>query len=138
MGLIDWLTESGLEPETDRLVTGVLRRYGQAQIVGRLGDNLIDRLSGKASYDEENQRLDIALKRRALGLQDSDDYEDAVNSEAPLIAAGLGGALQKIPEPGFLSPKGYSRGKTLLSTSIATGEKYVSPGIVGRLVRALR
>lgn len=138
MGLIDFLTESGLDPDTDRLVTGMLRRYGQMQLAESAGNSLLDRLSGKASYDQENRRLDLALKRRALGLQDSEDFDDARNSDAPLLAAGLGGALQKIPEPGFLSPKGMGRGKTLLSTSIATGEKYVSPGIVGRLVRALR
>ncbi len=138
MGLIDFLTESGLDPDTDRLVTGVLKRYGQFEAGQSISGGLMDRLSGKHAYDEENQHLDLALKRRALGLQDSDDFDESRNSDDTLLAAGFNGALQKIPEPGFLSPKMGARGKTLLSNSIASGEKYVVPGIIGRLVRAIR
>lgn len=138
MGLIDWFTESGLDPDTDRLVSGVLRRYGQYDTASKIGDSIVDRFSGKHAFDQENQRLDIAMKRRALGLQDSDDYEDSVNSDAPLYAAGLGGALQRIPEPGFMSPKMAGRGKTLVSTLLTGEAHHVSPGIVGRLVRAIR
>jgi hypothetical protein len=140
MGLLDSLLDSGLDPSTDRLVIGVLKRYEQAQLANKVSSSLLDRLTGRHAYDDENAQLDIALKRRALGLpEDSDDYEDAVNSELPLVAAGFNGALQRIPEPGFLSPKMGNRGKTLLSTSIGIGEKYVgNPGVIGRLVRAVR
>lgn len=138
MGLIDSLLDSGLEPEDDRLVKGVLKRYGQFLTVRGVEDSLMDRFTGKHAYDEENQRLDLMLKRRALGLQDSDDFDDSRNTEDTLYAAGFNGIMQKIPEPGFLSPKFAARGKTLLSNSIASGEKHVVPGIIGRLTRAIR
>ncbi len=138
MGFIDSLVGSGLDPETDRLVTGVLKRYEQAQFAQSVSGGLMDRLTGKHAYDEENRNLDLALKRRALGLQDSDDFDESRNSDDTLLAAGFNGILQKIPEPGFLSPKMASRGKTLLSNTIASGEKYVLPGFIGRLARAIR
>ncbi len=138
MGLIDFLMDSGLDPDTDRLVTGVLKRYGQSQAAGRIGESLIDRMTGVSQRRDENERLDIAMKRRALGLQDSDDFDEARNNDGALYAAGLNGAMQKIPEPGFLSPKMASRGKTLLSNTFASGEKHVVPGIIGRLTRAFR
>lgn len=140
MGFIDSLLGSGLDPDTDRLVSGVLKRYEQAQLVNRVGDSLLSRLTGQHALDQENEHLDIAMKRHALGLpQDSDDYEQSVNDDTPLYAAGFKGALERIPEPGFLSPKMGNRGKTLLSTTIGLGERHVgSPGIIGRLVRAIR
>lgn len=136
MGFIDSLMDSGLDPDTDRLVKGVLKRYEQAQLANKVGTGLLDRLTGKYAYDEENQRLDLALKRRALGLQDSEDFDESRNSDDTLLAAGFNGAMQKIPEPGFLSPKMGTRGKTLLSKSIGLGEKHVVPGIIGRIARA--
>ncbi len=139
MGLIDFLTESGLDPDTDRLVKGVLKRYGQEQLLSKAGSSLVDRFSGKRAYEDENAHLDIALKRRALGLQDSDDFDESRNDETPLYAAGFNGLIQRIPEPGFLSPKNASRGKTLLRSAIISGEKSnVVPGILGRLSRAFR
>ncbi len=138
MGLIDFLTESGLDPDTDRMVSGLLKRYGQFEAGQSISTGLLDRVSGKHAYDEENQRLDLALKRRALGLQDSEDFDESRNSDDTLLAAGFNGALQKIPEPGFLSPKMGARGKTLLSNTIGLGETHVVPGILGRLVRAIR
>ncbi len=138
MGLIDFLTESGLDPDTDRLVSGVLKRYEQMQLGQAVGGSLIGRLTGTTQRQNENERLDIALKRRALGLQDSDDFDESRNSDDTLVAAGFNGALQKIPEPGFLSPKMGARGKTLLSNTIGLGETHVVPGILGRLVRAIR
>ncbi len=135
--LTDLMPDAGLDPATDRLVRGLLKRYGQFKMIETGGESLIDRVTGKHAYDEENNRLDLALKRRALGLQDSEDFDEARNSDAPLYAAGFNGIMQKIPEPGFLSPKNAARGKSLLSKSIGLGEKYVVPGIIGRLARAI-
>ncbi len=136
--LTDLMPDAGLDPDTDRLVRGLLKRYGQFKLTENVGESLMDRLSGKHAYDEENRDLDLRLKRRALGLQDSEDFDESRNGGGAVYAAGLGGALQAIPEPGFLSPKYAARGKSLLSNSISLGEKYVVPGIIGRIARAIR
>ncbi len=136
MGLFDEILGTDLDPKTDALVRGVLKRYGQFELTGRAGNYLLDKVTGVADMDRENKQLDIAMKKRVLGMQDSEDYEDSVNERTPLWAATTRGVLQRIPEAGFLKP---SYGKPILRTATLLGEEaYEHPGVIGRIIRTLR
>lgn len=100
------------EPTTDmeRVVDRIARRYGQRKAI----DTAFDAVLGDDEKDDlaiESQKLDILMKKKALGLpHDSEDYEDASNEEIPFKAKGLMAAFgvrgsQMIPDPSFLKPK---------------------------------
>ncbi len=89
----------GLDPALEALMDHASKLVTRHQVAERG----MDWLSG--DVEEEGKRLDNAMKRRALGYPDSsDEYEDSTNYGTPLTLAGLGGAMQRIPEPGFMKP----------------------------------
>lgn len=144
MSVFDWFTsDAKLPDDIDRMVMGGFKRYGEAMVLGQLSDNIIDRLTGRYAYDQENRKLDLALKRRALGMQDSDDYEESVNNETALWAKTGRELLQRIPEPGFLSPKYPGPGKVDLKHTFKIGLSPEYPHAnagkqLARIIRALR
>lgn len=98
----------------------------------------------------ENARLDLAMKRRMLGLpMDSDDLDAANNSDTPFITqmTTLAGAraLQAIPSPNLLQGagsvashvrlpwEGSNMARSAIGALSAIGGKYVSP--IGRFFR---
>lgn len=108
MSMLDLLNPfedaAGLDPAAGAMMNQALRLYQR--------EKLGEKAAGYFMPDEgqrlqrEDQRLDIAVKRRALGLpQDSDDLEEAENERLPFAVKAAGYGLQKIPEPGFLRPK---------------------------------
>ncbi len=103
MSLLDFFTGGPTDPDMDRKVASVLSGVGRYNLTAGLADALWESEDEKLS--KENARLDIAMKRRTLGLQDSDDYEDAVNNDRTLYAIGARGVLQAIPEPVSMSQK---------------------------------
>lgn len=131
MGLIDWLMDSGLEPEQDKMVTGLLKRYGQYQLGEKAGEKLLGKIMPESEddrLDHENRRLDIRLKQRALGLDNSDDYEDSVNDDTTLYAMTGRHTLQAIPEPGFLSPSKGKMGQISKFEPFLKEATHVKPG----------
>lgn len=140
MGLLDSLMGTNLDPETDRLVKGVLGRYGQFTMEQKAGGKLLDYFTGSGELDEENKKLDIAMKRRALGMQDSDDFDESRNSQTPLYAMTGRHLLQAIPEPGYLSPKIEDAGKSVLEPFFKIARRVPNgsrPGAIARIVASL-
>ena len=103
MSLLDFFTGAATDPDMDRKVASILSGIGRYEIGTRVADGLWEGEDEKLG--RENQRLDIAMKRRTLGLQDSDDFDDARNTERTLYAMTGRGVLQAIPEPGYMSQK---------------------------------
>jgi hypothetical protein len=103
MGLLDFFVGGETDPAMDRQVASVLQGFGRYQIGAGLADSLWE--SEDEKLGRESTKLDIVMKRRALGLQDSDDFDDARNADRTLYAMTARGALQAIPEPGYMSPK---------------------------------
>lgn len=94
----------GLDPATGAMMNQALRLYQREKLGERAASYLMP--NEDQDLDREAKRLDIAMKRRSLGLpQDSQDLEDSENDRTPFIVKALGQGLQKIPDPGFLRPK---------------------------------
>ncbi len=130
--ILDWfITNPDLDP-TEALLMKGLSRYGQFEGMEKLAGSVMpdeDRDLGR-----EEKRLDIAMKKRALGIQTSEDYDEARNSHAPLYAITAQRLLQRIPEDGFMSgstPKPFFK----IGRSVSNGSSPAS--IARRIFRAV-
>jgi hypothetical protein len=97
-------------PETDRIMTAIERRY----MAAKLGDQALDKIweSEDESLDRKQKRLSIMASQKALGLPYSDDdYEKSINEDRPFTQAGVVAAFGKH----MASPQVPARG--LMETS---------------------
>lgn len=103
MDLLDEMNPWGDVPGVPEGVRGAIdyagKKYAQHEVMDWALPNEDRDLS------RQSQRLDIEMKRRALGFNSSADYEDAVNNDKHIAARGLGHVLQQIPQRGFLDPE---------------------------------
>ncbi len=131
MSLIDWFIDNPDLDPTDATILGALKRYGQFQTMGRIGEAILP--DQDRDLRRESSRLDIAMKKRALGMNDSETYDESRNEDLPLYALTARHALQKIPEAGFLEgPKLRPFYKIARSTDV------LGPSSVARrIVRAI-
>lgn len=100
MSLLDWFIDDPEMDPTEKLLMHGLERYGEFQTMQNVAGAVLpdeDRDLGR-----QEKRLDIAMKKRALGMNDSETYDESRNDNWPLYAVTARHALQKIPEAGFL------------------------------------
>jgi hypothetical protein len=131
--LLDWFVENPNLDHTDDTILGALKRYGQFQTM----ESIVSRImpDQDRDIDRESRRLDIAMKKRALGMDDSDTYEDSINDRTPLYAMKASHALQRIPEAGFLEASKSPLIPFLKNATRSTPRDNI-PGIIGRIIRA--
>lgn len=94
----------GVDPGVSALLNQGLRLYQREKI----GEKALGAVLGDEDrdLDRESRRLDNALKRRQLGMPMNDsELEDSSDNRTPFFLRALGGAVERIPEPGFLRPK---------------------------------
>lgn len=130
--ILDWFVDNPDLDQTDATILGALKRYGQFQTMGKIGEYVMP--DQDRDIDRESRRLDIRMKKRSLGMDDSETYEDSVNDRTPLYAMTASHALQRIPEAGFLKP-----GKSQLSPFFKYARSVPHddiPGLIGRIIRA--
>lgn len=94
-------------PETDKLLDALERRYAAMKLTDRVTDSMFE--SEDEKLNREEKRLSIAEHKRALGLPYSDDdYENATNNGLSFTQKGAVAAFGKhlsdrIPAPGLLA-----------------------------------
>lgn len=91
--------------DTSRTIDDALRRYFTTKKVSDVEDYATDKLFGIHDLDRENQELDIALKKRALGLQDSQDLNETPTSSI-LAALGIDFNRRLKPAVGMMPKQG--------------------------------
>lgn len=142
----------GTDPTTSegRMANELVGAYNRHRLLDRGLDGAISWATGEDDLEDEDMRLNIMMKRRALGLpMDSDDLDRANNGDTPFLTqmTTLAGtrALQQIPSPGLLQGTAEAAshvrlpweasniGRGALGALSAIGGKYVSP--LGRFFR---
>lgn len=88
--LTDSLIDGLLGMPRDQLQRDVADGLSRYFTYKTVNDGLEAMIGGNGSLERQNLEMEIALKRRALGLQDSQEFNAAVNTPGNRILASLG------------------------------------------------
>lgn len=119
----------------DKLLNKYMLEQSMANFGARAMNNYLP--DKHTRLEEERDVLDIALRKRALGLpMTSDDLDEAVNSDRPFISPStiLSGklALQAIPKPLSTPKRPMFKIAELVENELPSAVKQASQGGVSR------
>lgn len=89
------------------LLNEAFDRYEKMKFLDRIGNLVLPRLTGDHDMDVESRKLDIMLKKRMLGMDSSQEYEDSINGNGRSFWAQMAPSfairgLDAISEPSLI------------------------------------
>ena len=94
-GVLDWMMNP-MDRDDETNLEAILHGVTAYRLADKASDLGMEYLKPKDEFAEQNEKLDIMLKRRQLDLMDSDDYNKALNDDGkdlslkgPMMLSGM-------------------------------------------------